>query len=115
MSKTFKLISLTIAGAAILSILLFYNFNFFTATQEERIDPRDIEETDDNEIVEEVKKVNDVEVAVAEDEAENDSDADIVEDAQLTPSDNPHRVYLEARENAMPILLEFLHVREAPV
>jgi hypothetical protein len=107
MSKTLKLISLTIAGAAILSILMFYNFNFFTATQEERVDTRDIEEAEDIEIVEEVKEVNDVEVAVAPEEAEDFSDADIVEDAEFAPSDNPYRAYIEARENAMPILLEF--------
>ena len=107
MSKTLKLISLTIAGAAILSILLLYSFNYFTAKQEERVDTRDIEEADDTEVVEEVKEVNDVEVAVATEEAIDDSDADIVENAEFMPSDHPYRAYIEARENTMPILLEF--------
>ena len=107
MSKILKLISLIIAGAAILSILLLYNFNFFTAKQGERVDTRDIEEVDLTEIAEEAEEVNDVEVAVDREETSGNENADIVEDAQFTPSDNPYRAYIEARENAMPIVLKF--------
>lgn len=107
MSKILKLISLAIAGVAILSFLLLYNLNFFTANQEESVDTLDIEEADDTEVVEEVEEVNDVEVAVDTEEAEDDSDADIVEDAEFTSTDYPYRAYIEARENEMPIVLEF--------
>ncbi len=107
MSNIYRLTIHAIVLLAALSIVLLFNFALFPADEEEPVESRVVEKTEDAGELETGSDNEDYEYTADPEETENGDAVEDADEAEFTVTSQPYRAYLEALESEKPVVLEF--------